>query len=143
MNYGFCRERFQHRGTTVFQVVNERMHSLVRRSLSRFVFRFPQRLLATSGKHGSRGRWGEFTGHGAIIGKKWVAITDNDTRSTHEAVNGVTVQPRDSFLVGESYTPYPGHWSLPAKERVHCRCTTISAFSEALLAAAENPEFDE
>jgi len=30
---------------------------------------------------------------------------------------------------GVSLAPYPGHWGLPAQQRIHCRCTTISVLN--------------
>lgn len=67
---------------------------------------------------------------GLVTGKTWLAAPDKDTRETHAALDGVTVGPSEDFDVGGSPAPYPGHWSLPAEERVNCRCTTVAAFPD-------------
>ncbi len=80
----------------------------------------------------------------AVDGKKWVAISDDDTRESHSAADGQTVRGVDaSFTIGGFEAPYPGHFALPAVERVNCRCVVLSVLNEGILAAAENPEFDE
>ncbi|WP_425398548.1 phage minor head protein [Aeoliella sp.] len=63
---------------------------------------------------------------GSIRGKHWLAIADDDVRHTHIDNDGVVVRAAESFQVGGFSAPWPGHWSLPAQERVHCRCTTIA-----------------
>ncbi len=66
---------------------------------------------------------------GLVAGKEWVAVIDNDTRDSHKELNGKTVKPGRMFHVGESHSPapYPGHFSLPAEERINCRCTVVAA----------------
>jgi hypothetical protein len=79
----------------------------------------------------------------AVEGKKWLSITDKDARESHAAANGQTVRGVDTpFIIGGYEAPYPGHWSLPAGERVNCRCTVLSVLNEGILAAIENPKFD-
>jgi SPP1 gp7 family putative phage head morphogenesis protein len=63
---------------------------------------------------------------GGIQGKEWLSIIDDDTRSSHVDANGQVVAVSAMFNVGASSAPYPGHWSLPAGERVRCRCTFVS-----------------
>ena len=58
-----------------------------------------------------------------VLGKEWLAIGDNDTRQTHLEAHGQKVAKSEPFIVGGYEAPYPGHWSLPAQERVSCRCT--------------------
>jgi SPP1 gp7 family putative phage head morphogenesis protein len=67
---------------------------------------------------------------GLIVGKEWLSIGDDDVRESHVALNGVVVPVKELFDVGGSPAPYPGHWSLPARERVQCRCTCVGAFAE-------------
>ncbi|QDU30595.1 NAD(+)--arginine ADP-ribosyltransferase EFV [Anatilimnocola aggregata] len=69
---------------------------------------------------------------GLITGKTWSATLDKDVRAAHLSLHGVTVKPDENFNVGGFLVPYPGHWSLPAQQRVNCRCltTTKSAFEE-------------
>jgi uncharacterized protein with gpF-like domain len=79
----------------------------------------------------------------AVEGKKWLAIDDKDLRPTHAAANGQTAAVNGDFNIGGFDAPYPGHFSLPAAERVNCRCVVLSVLNEGILAAAENPAFDE
>ncbi len=78
----------------------------------------------------------------AVTSKKWVSIGDKDTRETHEQAHGQTVPVNGQFIVAGHECDYPGQYSLPPEERIHCRCTTISVLREDILAAAENPEYD-
>lgn len=87
---------------------------------------------------------------GLVLGSEWIATEDYKTRATHLALNGVIVPKKPgksakeasdtckvhgvkvldsdlNFNVGGYMAPYPGHYSLPAGERIHCRCTTIAA----------------
>lgn len=65
---------------------------------------------------------------GLIDGKTWLAISDDDVRADHLAANEQTVPVKNNFEIGGYKAPYPGHWSLPAEQRVSCRCTVIGAF---------------
>ncbi len=38
---------------------------------------------------------------------------------------GTERQCGGDFSVGGSPAPYPGHWGLPAWQRINCRCTRI------------------
>jgi hypothetical protein len=67
---------------------------------------------------------------GDVVGKQWLTIGDDDVRQSHVALADVVVPVRESFNVGGSAAPYPGHWSLPARERANCRCTCVGAFAE-------------
>jgi hypothetical protein len=71
----------------------------------------------------------ELAREGLVAGKTWLAILDNDTRDSHKELNGKTVKPGKQFHVGPdgATAPYPGHFSLPAEERINCRCTIISS----------------
>lgn len=68
----------------------------------------------------------ELARSGAITGKTWLAILDKRCRTSHSALNDTTVAVAANFSVGGTPAPYPGHWGLPAEERVNCRCTIIS-----------------
>jgi SPP1 gp7 family putative phage head morphogenesis protein len=64
---------------------------------------------------------------GLITGRVWSATLDKSVRRSHYLMHGTEAKPGEPFMVAGKYpTPHPGHWSLPAHERVHCRCTTIS-----------------
>ena len=65
---------------------------------------------------------------GFPVGKEWLAIADSRTRPSHAAMNTVTTETADGLFNLSGYQiPHPGHWSLPASERIRCRCTIISA----------------
>ena len=66
---------------------------------------------------------------GLVSGKQWLTIGDSDVRAEHAALSGEVVAPRADFSVGGSPAPYPGHWGLPAGQRINCRCTTISVLA--------------
>lgn len=67
---------------------------------------------------------------GLITGKQWLAITDEDVRAEHLAANMQTVKFAESFNVGGFDAPYPGHWGLPAGQRINCRCVVLSVLSD-------------
>jgi hypothetical protein len=71
----------------------------------------------------------ELAREGLVAGKTWLAINDNDTRESHRLLNGKSVKAGKNFHVGETgaAAPYPGHFSLPAEERINCRCTIIGS----------------
>jgi len=60
------------------------------------------------------------------LGAEWLAILDGDTRASHADMNGVKIGPGGLFDLAGFSVPYPGHHSLPAEERINCRCTTIT-----------------
>lgn len=66
----------------------------------------------------------ELAESGFDIKQEWLSIIDNTTRQSHIDANGQIVGPAESFTIGGSSARYPGDAALPAKERVHCRCTT-------------------
>jgi uncharacterized protein with gpF-like domain len=74
----------------------------------------------------------------AVSAKRWLCISDKDTRETHSAAHGQTVAVNGDFTIGGYQAPYPGHWSLPAGERANCRCTVLSVLNEGILAAVES-----
>jgi uncharacterized protein with gpF-like domain len=63
---------------------------------------------------------------GLITGSEWSTVLDDVTRSTHVAADGQVTKGKAPFNVGGHKTPYPGHWSLPAGERVRCRCVSVA-----------------
>lgn len=62
---------------------------------------------------------------GLITGSEWLSL--EGARETHAALDGVIVKAGEPFNVGGHRAPYPAHYSLPAQERVNCRCTTVAA----------------
>jgi uncharacterized protein with gpF-like domain len=73
---------------------------------------------------------------GLVQGKQWLSIIDRDTRGTHITAHDQVVAVTANFTVGDSEAPYPGHHSLPAEERVNCRCTTVSVHSPGARSAS-------
>lgn len=76
---------------------------------------------------------GEFEGYKQcdfVIGKQWLSAHDGRTRSDHAAANGQKRKVDEPFNVGGYKLMFPGDSSLgaPAKEVVHCRCTTVPIF---------------
>jgi hypothetical protein len=57
-------------------------------------------------------------------------VVDRDTRQAHVNLNGTQVGATEDFDVDGAKAPYPGHASLPAEQRVNCRCTTVAAFED-------------
>jgi hypothetical protein len=84
----------------------------------------------------------ELIADGIVTGKEWSSILDNDCRESHAALNGKVVPARGMFIVGSSPAPHPGHWSLPARERVNCRCVVLSVFSEAIVPSGGGSSYD-
>jgi uncharacterized protein with gpF-like domain len=68
----------------------------------------------------------EMLSEGVIEGQEWVATLDEVTRPTHIAADGQRRFGTTPFLIGGYPARYPGDPNLPARERVNCRCTTVS-----------------
>jgi uncharacterized protein with gpF-like domain len=69
----------------------------------------------------------ELIEEGLILGSEWSTVLDDVTRPTHAAADGqIAKGPKGLFTVGGHKTPYPGHHSLPAGERVQCRCISLA-----------------
>ena len=69
-------------------------------------------------------------GGGLIEGKEWLATVDDDTRLTHAEAGGQIVGIKEPFSVAGYDAMYPGDISLPAEERVNCRCSSVTAFTK-------------
>lgn len=65
---------------------------------------------------------------GILSEKEWLAVVDDDTRQTHADADGQKVAVNESFSIGSASAPYPGAATLPARERIRCRCTTAGVF---------------
>lgn len=59
--------------------------------------------------------------------KEWSTVVDGRERETHAAADGQTVGINDLFRVGGASCTYPGSDTLPAGERINCRCTVVGA----------------
>ena len=66
----------------------------------------------------------EAAGRDAAFGVQyeWMATTDDRTRATHLAVDGVTRTPDGFFNVGGYEAKHPADTRLPPAEAVNCRC---------------------
>lgn len=69
--------------------------------------------------------------------KEWISATDERTRPTHRAVNGVVVNQTDFFTVGDSLMMYPGDPRGSAKEVINCRCSIAYFPKETAQATGE------
>ena len=108
-----------------------RMSVRIREQLGGFDARKRAKMIARSETTGSlnaghQAAMEELSDQGLISGKQWLAILDRRVRETHIDLHNSVVAARADFSVGGSLAPYPGHWSLPAEQRINCRCTTIS-----------------
>lgn len=65
-----------------------------------------------------------------VIGSTWLSSHDSRVRATHAAANGQKRKLGDPFDVGGYKLMFPGDSSLgaPAKEVIHCRCTSLPIF---------------
>lgn len=78
---------------------------------------------------------GTYTGYkasGVVKGRQWVASMDSRTRKSHRLADLQQRVLGEPFNVGKYLMMYPGDGSLgaPAKEIIHCRCTTISILAD-------------
>jgi hypothetical protein len=58
----------------------------------------------------------------ATLEKSWLTAGDLRVRSSHRALNGVTLPMDGEFNVGGTKAPYPMWAGLPASESISCRC---------------------
>lgn len=63
---------------------------------------------------------------GARVEKRWVAVKDERTRPEHLELDGVQIPYDENFDVGGFPAAFPLDPALPAKHRIHCRCTAVS-----------------
>lgn len=64
---------------------------------------------------------------GLVTEQEWVTIPDLFRRPDHEAMEGVKVVGGAWFSVGGEQAPYPGYWALSGRQRVNCRCFSITS----------------
>lgn len=57
--------------------------------------------------------------------KEYIGRADDRERETHRALNGTIIPMDEKFSFGGSLGNLPGDTTLPAKERVQCRCSCI------------------
>ena len=60
---------------------------------------------------------------GLAFVKTWTTVGDDDVRESHAGMEGVGTDARGMFDLNGYLVPYPAHWSLPARERIRCRCS--------------------
>ncbi|WP_323192407.1 phage minor head protein [Halostella sp. PRR32] len=68
----------------------------------------------------------------SVVGEEWLATFDGRQRDTHGSADGQIVAVDGTFLVGGFEADHPGDQSLPAAERINCRCTVIPVFRSDL-----------
>ena len=77
---------------------------------------------------------------GLAVSKTWTTVGDGDVRECHAALEGVGTDVRGMFDVEGVLVPYPAHWSLPAKQRIGCRC---SFYTDAIDLHEPEPDYSE
>lgn len=80
---------------------------------------------------------------GQHIGKEWLSVLAADTRDSHAGLDGTLSNSEGLFNLGGVMIPWPSHQSLPARNRVNCLCTILTAFGinapeEEILALLES-----
>ena len=65
---------------------------------------------------------------GVPMTKEWVSVLGSTTRASHAIMDGTVVLADGMFDLEGVEVPHPGHFSLPARNRIHCQCTVISGF---------------
>lgn len=75
----------------------------------------------------------ELTDEGITEGKSWLSTLDQFCRPAHVAANGQIANAKGLFTVGGEKCPYPGYYKLSARNRVNCRCTTVSVMTIKLF----------
>jgi hypothetical protein len=58
----------------------------------------------------------------------WLSVLADTTRDAHANLDGVPADADGLFTLGGVRIPYPGHLSLPAKNRVNCMCSLLTSF---------------
>lgn len=77
---------------------------------------------------GTQAGYDSLLDEGVAFEKEWLVVSDEDLRRSHSEMGGKKVAGGGNFSLGGVEVPYPGHPSLPARERVNCRCTTGAVF---------------
>lgn len=63
---------------------------------------------------------------GVRFRKRWIATTDDRTRPSHAALDGVEVGEEEDFDVGGWPAAFPLDPRLPPEESINCRCTVVT-----------------
>ncbi len=53
----------------------------------------------------------------------WLSVLGTTTRDTHANLDGVPADSTGMWTLSGYKIPYPGHYSLPARERCNCQCS--------------------
>lgn len=80
---------------------------------------------------------------GIITEEEWLAIKDEDTRSTHFDADGQRKGQLGFFTVGGEQARFPGDPLLSAGERINCRCTAIPIETKNIDDTSPPPELEE
>lgn len=81
---------------------------------------------------------------GIDLKKKWLATLDNDTRDSHQSLDGQTVEVEDQFETEDGHKGDGPRLFGVASEDIHCRCTTtteVEGFSPELRVDNEGNTF--
>lgn len=68
----------------------------------------------------------------SVVGEEWLDAGDSNVRSSHQEAHGQIVAVENTFLVGGHEAQHPADLSLPAAERINCRCTIVPVFRDEL-----------
>jgi SPP1 gp7 family putative phage head morphogenesis protein len=89
------------------------------------------RTIAQTSVTGGAGQGQQLAYQEAGIGaKSWLSQRDGRVRATHTAADGQEVRSGESFQVGAASLRFPADPLGPAKETIHCRCTTLPVLEE-------------
>lgn len=58
----------------------------------------------------------------------WISVLGSTTRDTHAALHDVPADRDGLWSLSGHRVPWPGHYSLPARERVNCQCTIVNEY---------------
>lgn len=72
--------------------------------------------------------------------KEWIATADRRTRPTHRAADGQRVPLNGQFKVGGFDADVPGDPTLPADEKLRCRCTIGYLMGKSDIAQAHEEQ---
>ncbi len=60
------------------------------------------------------------------IGKSWLSVLGDTTRDAHANLDGKLADDEGMWSLGGVRIPWPGHISLPSKNRCNCQCSILT-----------------
>lgn len=80
----------------------------------------------------NEGTHSAFVDASSVVGEEWLDAGDSNVRASHQDAHGQIVAVENTFLVGGHEAQHPADLSLPAEERISCRCTIVPVFRDEL-----------